>query len=192
VNECQERPPRPDCIADKLRAGSEEYSRFLFYIARRVEGKRNFDNDVARKKLTDMLHVGKEAFILLVYENGYERWSSVSTNGTMGVDVSSSSDATSESEETNARPGYKYTQGVNVTAMTRRNQGWSRQGCDRFAELYRKIKEDRQVNSTVFNREFKDWLKDKVDLSGRPAKRKRTVPQSTPQMPDDLGEMEAV
>ena len=131
MEECEKEPARPEDIVATLRQDSEMYSRFLFYIVRRVEGKRKFDNEAARKSLSEMVHIGKEAFILLVYENGYDRWTWVGKNGVRGVDLSSSSDASDDGRD--VKPSYKYTQGANVTTLTRRNGGWSSQ--DRLPEI---------------------------------------------------------
>lgn len=187
-------PPSPDEIIKDLRGNFELYSDFVFHILRRVEGKRKFDNSARINGLADIVKRGKEAFVLLVYENGYERWNWLSSHGVRGVDLASSNDTTSSEGSDVQQPSYRYTKGNNASSITKRNAGWGRLGKVRFVELYDKVTVDRAATERQgFNEEFRAWLMMKTGMDGRPPKRQRTSSRSSMvEMPDDLGELQAV
>ena len=110
-----------------------------------------FDMELSKTNLCDFVSVSTEAFILLSYRNGYQRWKWMHEHG-----VESSSVESAGGSSTEAAPDFLYTS----QARLNRNGGWSRQGLICYKEYYEEIKRKREMYKE-FSSFFLEWCKSK-------------------------------
>ena len=142
----------------ELHEGAEIYHLFVKEFVRKVVGEKTWKNNCYRILLGEYCSVSSEGFGLLILENNYDRWISKVEN------------------PDNDAPETRYTtlavtSGGTVTSgargSTRRFQGWSQEGYDRFKGIYNLVKADRAKKG---RKKFEESLMEscKLDFAQKP------------------------
>jgi hypothetical protein len=116
-------------------------------MIRAVHGKSRYSEKVANTLFGSLVSPSLEAFTMLLYKNGSQKWVWMH-NGS----VSSEASEASNGDTSDGSPGYIYT--ARTSDLTSRNGGWSRLGILKYNELYKKVKEDRVVDNGAFDSEY--------------------------------------
>jgi hypothetical protein len=135
-------PPKPDKLEMEMRTNGKQYIQFVTRMLPPVYGKEIWNGAASKKKLSEFVTASQEAFALLLYKNGYEAWSYLSS------DTSSSSDG--DGIEAPVVPTFRYTSRSN-NRVTGRNSGWTVEGLTAFNTLYGMVAKDRADNGEVFD-----------------------------------------
>jgi hypothetical protein len=133
------------------------YTVFFDKFVVHVVGSVSFRNKVAVQQVSSFVTIGDEAFALLVLENSEERWFDMSLTN-----------------NTKSKMRNKYTDGgtCTKTGRSRTYKGWSNAGLNRFNELFRKVKADRDRTNNSFEGLYLQMKQN--ELNGT-KKRKRRV-----------------
>jgi hypothetical protein len=135
-------------------AGSVEYEDFCKYCIGAVVGKRRFNKFAHIEPLSKWVTISDEAFAILLFENSVDRWTDMAKSKV--------------SRDSKIKP--KYTNGgksKNKIGSSRKYEGWSVEGYERFNELYVLVQENRQAEcaedfEVLFQGKCKaDFLKNK-------------------------------
>ncbi len=116
-------------------------------MIRAVHGKSQYGEKVVKTLFGSLASPSQEAFIMLLYRNGYQKWVWIHDGY-----VSSEASEGSNGDTSDGSPGYIYTE--RTSEMTSRNGGWSRLGMLKYNDLYRKVKEDRVANGCAYDSEY--------------------------------------
>jgi hypothetical protein len=159
-------PPDPDEVEASMRNDHDKYTEFADRMIRAVHGKSIYSSKAADTDFEVLVTPSQEAFTLLLYRNGYKNW--------VWVHNTSAMMSSSQESEADQRPPYLYT--TRNRDLTSRNGGWSRDGNDKYVQLYDKVKEDRLANNGAFKREYmQHWIEKK-----RSARKRRRNDTSQP------------
>ena len=117
----------------KLRQDGEAgyYIDFLEFFIPSVVGKMVYKDNCCIKRLSEYVSISDEAFAILVLENNIDCW----------IDMFNNQTTTTTSVKR------KYTNGGSADGMkasTRRLQGWSNEGRERFNQLFDMVEADRE------------------------------------------------
>jgi hypothetical protein len=134
-------PPKPEILELEMRKNVKQYMEFVSRMLPPVYGKEIWNEAAGNKKLSKFVTASQEAFALLLYKNGYEAWSWMSS------DSSSSSDGGTEIETV---PNFRYTSRSSNHVMGR-NSGWTVEGLTAFNTLYALVAKDREDNGEAFD-----------------------------------------
>ena len=153
---------------------SDHYTEFADRMIRAVQGKARYGDKAANTLFSALVSPSQEAFTMLLYINGYENW----------VWMKNSS-GTSDDTETDGCPGYLYT--ARSSELTSRNGGWSKSGMQKFNQLYKKVREEREKDDSNFEKEYMEHWN-----GMRKGRRKRKWDNTQVQsmmISDDLGDL---
>lgn len=145
-----------------MRSDTNEKGYFYFFdnFLECVSGKRGWGKVKAVHLVSDYCSISDEAFTLLALENNWRRWSSKEKRG-KGV----------------------YTASMQGNKMF---EGWSEEGLQRYNELYRLVKENRESEEgKKFERAFRE--KKQAELKNK-VLRKSPVPKKAIVVMDDLSD----
>jgi hypothetical protein len=134
----QEDPPEPDEVETSMRE-TKRYIEFADRMIRAVHGKSIFSSKAATTDFEDLVMPSQEAFTPPLHRNGYKNWVSVHDTSAMT--------SSSQESEADQRPAYQYTTRKHAD-LTSRNG--SREGNDKYVELYDRVKQDRLIDNGVF------------------------------------------
>ena len=141
-------PPEPGEIEASMRGEKLQYTEFTDRMIRAVHGKSRYSEKAANTLFGSLVSPSQEAFTMLLYKNGYQKWGWIH-NGSVSSEASeASNDDTSDGTPT----GYIYT--ARTSDLTSRNGGWSRMGMLKYNELYKNVKEDRVADDGAFDSEY--------------------------------------
>ncbi len=135
-------PPKPDELEMEMRKDINQYIQFVIRMLPPVCGKEIWNDAAIKTDLSKFVTASQEAFALLLYKNGYEAWSWMSS------DSSSSSDG--DGTEAQTVPTFKYTS-KSIKHLMGRNSGWTVEGLSAFNTLYALVTKDREDNGVVFD-----------------------------------------
>jgi hypothetical protein len=132
------------------------YTIFFEKFVVQVVGVARYRSKVSSQFLSSFVTIGDEAFALLVLENCEEKWVDMHSNGV-----------------TKSKMKNKYTDGGSSakSGRSRMLKGWSNKGLNRFNELFKMVKKDRERKDVTFEGTFLNKTRDK----GQGRKRKRMV-----------------
>ncbi len=101
------------------------------------------------KKVSDIITVSDEAFIVLTLENNWERWLDINNKSKNNYTTSTRGKTTSY--QCNIMPKYTFinTKGTRDGLQNVPWKGWSNEGILRFNEICKTVKEDRKHNLAV-------------------------------------------
>jgi len=123
------------------------YFEFLEYFVSSVTGKNHFKYHRCDKLLSEYVTVCDEALAILIFENNIDTWK----------------DLYLKNITKNSTVRKKYTNGGSSkgdTASSRKYQGWSSEGIDRFNELFDLVKADRSsAHADSFEVSFQAYCK---------------------------------
>jgi hypothetical protein len=128
-------PPERGEIEASMRGDKLQYTEFTDRMIRAVHGKRRYSEKAANTLFGFLVLPSQEAFTMLLYKNGFQKWVWMH-NGS----VSSEASEASSGDTSDGSPGYIYT--ARTSDLTSRNGEWSRMGMLKYDELYKKVKED--------------------------------------------------
>jgi hypothetical protein len=166
-----------------MRGDQGRYIEFADRMIRAVHGKSIYSSKAATTDFEDLVMPSQEAFTLLLYRNGYKNWVSVHDTSAMT--------SSSQESEADQRPAYQYTTRKHAD-LTSRNGGWSREGNDKYVELYDRVKQDRLIDNGVFKRKYMaHWIEKRAKMRKR--RRNDTVPNGIQgEDRDDVGVLTAL
>jgi len=169
-------PPKPDELEKEMRKDTNKYIQFVVRMLPPVYGKEMWNGIVVKTNLSEFVTPSQEAFALLLYKNGYEAWS------WMTSDSSSSDGSGNGSTE---RPIFKYTARSKEHVMAR-NSGWTTEGLDMFNVLYELVKKDREANGRVFDEALLEYYKEKSSKKRKPVTQDEAGSRGRVKISDDL------
>ena len=157
-----------------------QYTNFADRMIRAVHGKIRYTESVVNIRLDDLVSPSQEAFTLLLYRNGYQKWIWLHDKAFSSSGVSDTTDGEG------GTPGYQYT--TQRRDLTSRNGGWSRAGMLKFNEMYKMVQENRDRDKGGFSTEYMEHC---LEKKNRKRKRKRisNVVEQSLKISDDLGEL---
>jgi hypothetical protein len=122
------------------------YNVFFDLFVINVVGAAKFRSRVVQQFVSSFVTISDEAFALLVLENCEEKW----------MDMY-------EKKETRSDKKNKYTDGGKSckSGRSRNLKGWSNRGLNRFNELYRLVKSDRERKDVSFEGSFLELMREK-------------------------------
>jgi hypothetical protein len=118
-------------------------------MIRAVHGKSIFSSKAATTDFEDLVMPSQEAHL---YRNGYKNWVSVHE---------SAMTSSSQESEADQRPAYQYTTRKHADLTSSR--GWSREGNDKYVELYDRVKQDRLIDNGVLKESTWHWREESKD-----------------------------
>ena len=116
--------------------------------------KKEFEQEITTRPLSDVITPSCEAFALLTWENNEEKWLDMMENHTSKSSVKT-----------------KYTDSGEVGDSKTSNNQWSEEGKRRFNELYDLVQADRKQNAKQYDEAYMQHKKD--ELRQRQKKRKQ-------------------
>ena len=131
-----------------LRACQDHYIQFLKYFGKAVYG-RQFITQAHGKALSDFLTTCMEAFLVVAYANGYDRWKDEVLN-----------------PQSKTWPDYKYT---SLAKGAKACEGWSEEGVKLYDDLYDMITRQRSNPNlgVAFEKQFMVKCATKVKSNGK-------------------------
>ena len=121
-------PPKPADLVKEMRNDTEKDVQFVVRMLPPVYGKEIWNEMAVKTNLSEFVTASQEAFALLLYMNGFDKWSWMMSD-------------TSSSDGGDAVPVFKYTSRSGVHVMAR-NSGWSIVGMKEFNRLHQVVKRD--------------------------------------------------
>jgi hypothetical protein len=174
-------PPEPGEIEASMRGDRLQYTEFTDRMIRAVHGKSRYSEKAANTLFGSLVSPSQEAFTMLLYKNGYQKWVWMH-NGSLSSEASEASNG----DASDGTPGYIYT--ARTSDLTSRNGGWSRMGMLKYNELYKKVKEDRVADNGAFDSEYMmHWLE--KNRSKRKRRRDNDSQLRSLTVSDDLGDL---
>ncbi len=117
------------------------YTLFCDEVLSLVVGRNEWKVTSMSKKISEFVTVSDEAFGLLLMENSWELWKQMGERARKGEDIG------------NAKRGSDDERGGLNTKFTmngghvKKNQGWSKEGLQRFVALVKEVQDDRNTNN---------------------------------------------
>ena len=145
-----------------LRAGNDNeslmcYFEFIEYFVSAVVGKIRYKENRCVKVMSEFVTTADEALAILIFENNFDTWKDMAKN----------------TITKNSEVARKYTNGGSSkgdTASSRRYQGWSSEGINRFNELFDLVKKDR---SSRHAKSFEEMFRQYCENGGAIGKKKK-------------------
>lgn len=143
----------------KLHREEEHYLMIAKEFVRIIVGKSKWKHQCFRDNLSKFCSASGEAFCLLTLENNFARWCGMVDSGNYG-----------DKDHTAPPPLYTNAGKTNRNiGMAKPFQGWSVEGYERFNELHRLVRQDREKKK---REEFEDRLR--AILAEENSKRRKT------------------
>ncbi len=174
-------PPEPGEIEASMRGDKLQYTEFTDRMIRAVHGKSRYSEKAANTLFGSLVSPSQEAFTMLLYRNGYQKWVWMH-NGS----VSSEASEGSNGDTSDGSPGYIYTE--RTSEMTSRNGGWSRLGMLKYNDLYKKVKENRVADGGAYDRKYTIHCVEK-NKNKRKQRHDNGGQQQSLTVSDDLGDL---
>jgi hypothetical protein len=154
-----------------MRANTESYILFFETVVSCIIGKGTWKANAGTKKLSEFITASDEAFGLLLLENSWDVWVTMSENKRQGRPMGKA-----KGGDNGGRAGELMTRYTMNGAHVKKHQGWSQEGLDRFVDLAELVKEDRAKEAELLKGEptFEDKLMARMaekSKKGRPIMR---------------------